>query len=75
MIYAYNSIKNREYHWYQKLSFFNVICRREYYAYRDPPSVHPPPLFCVCLVVGFLVVRPHKINLFLGVGGLALDLG
>ena len=32
MVYAYYSIKNRENHWYQKLSFFNVICRREYYA-------------------------------------------
>ena len=34
MIYTYNFIKRREYHWYQKLLFFNVICRREYYAYR-----------------------------------------
>ena len=33
MVYAYNSIKNCEYHWYQKMLFFNVICRREYYSY------------------------------------------
>ena len=31
MIYTYTFIKSRE---YQKLSFFYVICRREYYAYR-----------------------------------------
>ena len=29
-----NSIKNHEYHWFQKLSFSYVICRREYNAYR-----------------------------------------
>ena len=34
MVYTYNSIQNREYHWYQIGSFFNVIYRREYYAYR-----------------------------------------
>ena len=34
IVYAYNSLKNREYLWYQKLSLFNVVCRREYYIYR-----------------------------------------
>ena len=32
MVYAYYSKKSRENHCYKKLSFFNVICRREYYA-------------------------------------------
>ena len=26
-------IKNCEYHWYQKLWFFDVICRRKYYVF------------------------------------------
>ena len=62
LVYAYNSINICEYHWYQKLWFFNVICCPEYYVFWPgngiklfltlPASIYvckcPPYRFGIC---------------------------